>query len=85
MFTPFKKKLSRVEYNDTSCNSSIRLRQEIMQSGGEPGIYNRLQLQKRKKKTVTKRKIKKEEGSLYFKPHAMVIRHYFPLNAIKED
>lgn len=44
-----------------ACSSSIRPRQGIMQTGGEPGIYNKLQFQKRKKKkTVTKREIKKE-------------------------
>lgn len=43
-----------------ACSSSIRPRQGIMQTGGEPGIHHKLQFKKGKKKTVTKRKIKKE-------------------------
>lgn len=33
-----------------ACSSSIRSRQGIMQTGGEPRIYNKLQFQERKKK-----------------------------------
>lgn len=65
-----------------ACSSSIRSRQGIMQTGGEPRIYNKLQFQKRKKRQLQKERLRR--NPIFLTSHNGN-RHYFALNAIKED